>query len=79
MKNRCKNCKYFKRNTHRLYSDKYGECNCSKFMYGSSYEEECIKSTDNLLYQDYEGYSASLEVGEDFGCVHFEKNQFTVK
>jgi len=27
---------------------------------------------DNLLYMDYEGYNAGIEVGEEFGCIHFE-------
>ena len=31
--------------------------------------------TDLLLYEDAEGYNAFLEVGEDFGCIHYQKEE----
>lgn len=70
--NRCKNCEYFNRNKDDKFNNiKYGSCNCEKFQYdiASKYEKE----TDKLFYMDYEGYNAGIEVGEDFGCIHFKK------
>ena len=62
---------------------KIGVCPCSKFVYlwsdrynkscsGEEYEELVIED-DMLTYEDYEGYSARFNVGENFGCVHFEE------
>ena len=75
----CKNCKHFKRNNDNIHSTKYGECNCNKFVYGTSFEHSNSKyndfsnKADELLYQDYENYSANFEVGENFGCIHWEE------
>ena len=52
--NRCKDCKYFERNSGVNYSDKYGSCNCEKFVYGGSederlaYEESCSLSARSI-------------------------------
>ena len=78
---RCKNCKYFKRNTEKYHSNKYGECTCNKFEYGSTYiydsedEKRVETETDKLFYEDYENYNADFEVGENFGCVHFRRKE----
>jgi len=64
---------------------KIGVCSCSKFVYlwsdrynkyfsGEEYEELVIED-DMLTYEDYEGYSASFNVGENFGCVHFKERE----
>lgn len=81
-KNKCKNCKYFERNKEEYCCNKYGNCNCTKFVYGSSfihndsrYNDYNEEKADELLYKDYEGYSAGFEVGENFGCIHFEKGE----
>lgn len=66
---KCKNCKHFKRYTDERYSNKYGKCDCDKFQYDISKKEET--ETDKLYYMDYEWYNADIEVGEDFGCVHW--------
>jgi len=73
--NRCKNCKYFKRNDGNYYSSKYGECECDKFIYGDSFDSKENKDSkqDELFYIDYEWYKAYVEVGENFGCIHFKK------
>lgn len=73
--NRCKDCKYFKRNTDKFWSNKYGVCECNKFIYGSSCDENIVKNTDQLLYEDSEGYAAGFEVGQDFGCIHFKERR----
>jgi hypothetical protein len=77
----CKNCKHFKRHKDSCQSIKFGHCVCSKFVYGSAYEQ--TKKEDNdfsdeaneLLYEDYEGYNADFEVGENFGCIHWEAKE----
>lgn len=69
--NRCKDCKYFKH--EKEYSDKYGECTSEKFVYGDSLDiVKYQNATDMLFYMDYEWYKAYVEVGEDFGCIHFK-------
>ncbi len=70
----CKVCKYWKRDTRELYrwSQYYGNCSSDKFQYEdpNGYDKETLEK-DNLLYADYEGYSADFETGEDFGCIHW--------
>ena len=72
MEKLCKNCKYFKRHEDSAYSSKFGNCICSKFIYGSAYEN--TKKADELFYEDYESYMAFFEVGENFGCIHWKEN-----
>ena len=31
-----------------------------------------LQCADMLLYEDYSGYDAVLQTGEDFGCIHWE-------
>lgn len=65
----CKDCKHWKRCEGFMYNEKYGDCSHYKFVY----EEENPNENDNLVYWDYESYSAGFRTGEDFGCIHFEK------
>lgn len=70
--NKCKNCKYWLRNTKEFETKDFGECTCKKFQYEDIFREK--KTTDDmLLYADYEGYSASFETGQNFGCIHFKE------
>lgn len=84
--NQCKTCKFFKRHDTSYEWNKYGECQSQKLLYGASQENETVEvytdeypynkkiaETDLLLYEDAEGYNAYLEVGEDFGCIHYEE------
>lgn len=71
--NKCKNCKHFKRYTDERYSNKYGKCDCNKFQYDISKKKET--ETDKLYYMDYEWYNADIEVGENFGCIHFKQRE----
>lgn len=76
--NRCKNCKYFKRNIREWENKKYGKCENDKFIYDvclTKKEEKIIEKGDAFLYADYESYSASFEVGKDFGCIHFSNKE----
>lgn len=70
----CKNCKYYSKGEFTKF---YGNCSNPKFEYeiASFYEKyhKGPKFKDKLFYMDYEGYSADFEVGEEFGCIHFEK------
>lgn len=69
----CKNCEFFekhkKNDIYDIFSTHYGYCLCPKFCYDMSDEDD--KDFSRLYYMDGEGWSASLEVGENFGCVHF--------
>lgn len=76
MQKLCKNCKFFSRIDYCKF---YGECNNVKMEYESAYCYEKLKERnkgeiekDKLFYMDYEGYNAGIEVGEEFGCIHFE-------
>lgn len=75
----CKDCMYYQENTERYERKQYGKCCNEKFIYDSwlndNEEDEVRKNNDCLLYADYEGYSASFEVGENFGCVHFKRRE----
>ena len=73
MKKICKKCKYFTQDK----DDKelgYGQCECEKMIYDTAYCRK-PKEKDLLFYMDYEGYNAGIEVGEEFGCIHFNKKE----
>lgn len=64
----CKNCIYWERNTDKDDNQNYGRCNNDKFNEFEPNKNE----TDNLVCFDGEGWSARVETGEAFGCVHFK-------
>ena len=75
MKKICKNCEHFKPSEEKLEKG-FGECSCPKFKYESSYGWQGREiEKDNLLYMDYEWYRAYIEVGEEFGCIHFKEGE----
>jgi len=51
----------------------YGGCRNDKLQYNRV--NDGVKEKDFLFYYDYEGYSASLEIGENFGCIHFKERK----
>ena len=59
----CKYCKYF---------DGASGCNSDKFVYVGVFEDAEM-SEDGLGYWDYESYAAGFNVGERFGCIHWEE------
>ena len=65
---RCKTCVHWTRNTRKTESARMGSCNSDKWEY------EGTDLTDGVSYADYDGYSASFETGEDFGCIHHTYN-----
>lgn len=70
MKKICKNCAFFKydRNTENKH-----ECLNPHFKYTGDFYTE--PNSDDLSYSDYEGYSASFNVGENFGCIHWKQKE----
>lgn len=70
----CKNCKYYKANDISFRNRHYGECrNEEKLQYDYSTAE--TTEYDKLFYQDSESYQALLEVGEEFGCIHWKESE----
>lgn len=69
--NTCEGCKNF--SADDLYIG-FGECllmgdyNRFKFM-----PKDRTAELDRCYGWDYEGYSAGVYVGKDFGCIHWEK------
>jgi len=64
----------------------FGSCSCKKFIYpyADKYDkhfaeedkfEELEIEDDSLILQDGEAYYACFDVGENFGCVHFEERE----
>lgn len=62
----CKDCKCWE----RWKGEIYGQCDSLKVAYGHEHE---IKVGDEAFYMDCETYGAGLFLGENFGCIHFEK------
>lgn len=67
--NTCKDCKFWKRYTEKFdveyHGAHVGQCKSTKLTKTDKPEK------DGLGYWDGEGYSAGIEIGEDFGCVHW--------
>lgn len=83
--NRCKTCKFFKRYTEKYDNNNYGRCGSNKLLYAETTKDgveywnngimKTLKDTDLLLFMDAEGYQAEIEVGQDFGCIHYQKEK----
>jgi hypothetical protein len=67
----CKTCQHWKRNTDSWDAPHAGSCSSPKFEYADGNDVP----KDGLAYSDYEGYWASFETGEDFGCIHWKEPQ----
>ena len=65
--NRCKTCKHWA-NGNRKRAPHMGSCGCDRWKY------EGGDIPDGVSYGDYDGYSATFETGEDFGCIHHTSN-----
>lgn len=71
----CKNCKYYEKGE---FYNHYGTCSNEKIEYNDFFSDIINKpefAKDKLLYADYEGYNASVDVGEEFGCIHFKRGK----
>lgn len=71
MMNTCKDCANFISET--LY-DGFGQCDKMEDANHFSFvPEDRTAELDKCYGWDYESYSAGTYVGENFGCIHWEK------
>jgi hypothetical protein len=50
-----------------------GECASEKLVYSEALREDSrAMQLDHLVYWDSEGYSAGMNTGPNFGCVHWK-------
>ena len=70
----CKNCKFYKApiNNYNIKKDR-GECSSSKIVYDPDCDKKIHPLNDKLEYSDHDGYDAYFYVGENFGCINWEK------
>jgi hypothetical protein len=69
----CKNCQWYEAKKHQ-YRAIYGGCKNKYFQYGGRMEdEEYPVEANGLLYWDVDSYGAGFDVGENFGCIHWEE------
>lgn len=47
---------------------------CKNCKYFQRYTDK-NNLNDKLFYMDYEWYEAYIEVGENFGCIHFKQRE----
>lgn len=69
----CKDCKFYKTTEiidKKIYKLENGSCHNENLKYGWELENE-----SQLIYHDLEDYSAAINVGKLFGCVHFKKRR----
>jgi len=66
---KCKECTHF---VPDEFNPDFGECELMEDA--NKYEDKPGEKVTSQAYgYDYEGYKAGVEVGEDFGCIHFCK------
>ena len=66
---KCSECKYWER---RIFLDdpcSYGDCHSFSVNHISDGKGDTPR--DGIGYSAFEGGIASIEFGEDFGCIHF--------
>jgi|GEM_PF-5222989 len=77
----CKNCKFWNTETTDFGTDgHYGECICGKFVSVGRGRPGVVfrdflqfPPFDELRYWDYKGGETNVRVGENFGCIYWEK------
>ncbi len=72
----CKNCKFWERGTNTPFGeryDPYGDCKNEKIACNFPSKED--EKTPNFLFAlpNSENYGISFYIGEDFGCIHWNK------
>lgn len=72
-KKTCKNCIFWERYLGLAWNSKYGKCYNYKFK--DKLTEVDAITDDELHYMDANEYYAVFEVGQNFGCIHFEKKE----
>lgn len=73
IKRKCENCKYWTVDPHG--NKTIGDCINPNFLYYSGFEKEKEDLSENLIYWDYEGYTAGFQTGRHFGCCHWGKKK----
>lgn len=66
--NRCRTCKHWTRGNDKKRPS-MGSCQSEKWQYGKR------ELPDGVWFEDYEGYAAGFETGEDFGCIHHSEGE----
>ena len=67
---KCSECKHWTRTTSIYAPQIYGDCLHSSVRHIS--DGKGTTPSDGIGYSAFEGGMASIEFGEDFGCIHFE-------
>ncbi len=75
----CSKCKFWERfvwekHDGSIVSEKYGDCKSDKIIYlvAEEYGESDREiPLDGIGYKDHERYRVELNIGENFGCIHF--------
>ena len=65
----CKSCAFWTRET-KEGRDHVGECKSPTVVYTGGMGD--YTPFDGIGYRDMESYSAYIEFGEDFGCIHHQ-------
>lgn len=74
--NTCKNCKHFvPPNKDDEYKPFHGLCHSGKLLDGpfDKSDPNSNPRSDTAVGGGYDGYGDYIEVGVDFGCIHFER------
>lgn len=71
--NTCKECKYFRPDDGMFTSN----CSTPKIIYDKYNEKETPE--DGVRYWDDDSYEAYFIVGENFGCINFERDKSETK
>jgi hypothetical protein len=69
----CKNCIYFERETSKYYPN-LSYCKNDKLVDDNTFEDEFSDCPIDGIYATCDEQRGELQVGENFGCIHFEWN-----
>ena len=80
MNKHCSDCDFWgDKNATMFGDDRYRTCTNEKLIYFyKNPNPDREFPIDGLVYDDHEGYEASLHVGPEFGCIHWEARQWRV-
>ena len=67
---KCSECRYWEREHYSWGDTVFGDCGNLKIVHCSDGRDD--PPSDGLGYSAFEGGDASVKMGEDFGCIHFE-------
>ena len=64
----CETCEHFS-----PYNNNFGLCSSGKLLIGEE-TNNSTRATDTARGGGYDGYGDYIDVGKDFGCIHYEHN-----